>query len=112
MDKRSMDKTSQHTNQSLRLSEQLLEAKECLGCMHEGMLVTAIDGTIIETTPAAERILETPSVALKGHNIEEFCYAREVYTDIRRQASQQTRSLNRSLVVSSAAGKRKLVNMS
>jgi signal transduction histidine kinase len=107
-----MDETSLNANGNLSQREQLLEAKQCLGCMHEGMLVTAMDGTIIETTPAAERILETPSVGLKGHKIEEFCYARDVYADIKRQASQQTRALNRSLVVALATGKRKLVNMS
>jgi signal transduction histidine kinase len=92
--------------------EKLLEAKQCLGCMHEGMLVTGLDGTIIETTPAAERILETPSVGLKGQKIEQFCCNRDMYEDIRNQAAHETRAINRSLLVSAGAGKRKLVNMS
>ncbi len=32
-------------------------AKQCLGCMHEGLIVTSPNGTILETSPAAERIL-------------------------------------------------------
>jgi hypothetical protein len=40
----------------LEQREALWEAKQCLGCAHEGVLVTAVDGTIVETTPAAEHI--------------------------------------------------------
>ena len=31
-----------------------------MGCMHEGLIITSPDGTIVETSPAAERILEAP----------------------------------------------------
>src|SRR5262249_15277638 len=107
-----MDEKCQKPELSLPEREALLEAKQCLGCMHEGMLITSIDGTVIETTPAAEHILETPSAGLKGHNIEEFCLTREIYEDMRGQALHDTRALNRSLLVCSTTGKRKLVNMS
>jgi PAS domain-containing protein len=40
------------------IQEQILTAKQCMGCMHEGFIVTSPDGTITEISPAAERILE------------------------------------------------------
>src|SRR5262245_15428791 len=106
-----MDEKSDKTRLNLQEREALLQTKLCLGCMHEGMLVTAMDGTIIETTPAAEHILETPSLALKGRNVGEF-FTPDIYDDMRRQALRDARSLNRSLLVSSDNGQRKLVNMS
>ena len=39
------------------IEQQVMDAKQCLGCMHEGLIVTSPDGMIIETSPAAERIL-------------------------------------------------------
>jgi signal transduction histidine kinase len=86
--------------------------KQCLGCAHEGMLVTAPDGTILESSPAAEHILETPSLSLKGRNFHQFCPTTEVYDQMLQQATKDLRSMNRSLVISAGDNKRKLVNMS
>jgi signal transduction histidine kinase len=107
-----MDFTLDDPNKSLQIREALLDAKQCLGCMHEGLLVTAPDGRIDESTPGAEHILETPSAALKGRNLREFCLLTDPYDAMRRQAAEEGRVLNRSLVVMSNTGKRKLVNMS
>ena len=107
-----MDEKSQTPQLNIQEREALLQVKQCLGCMHEGMLVTTLDGKVIETTPAAEHILETPAAALKGHQIEEFCLTHDIYEDMRRQAMHETRALNRSLLICSSTGKRKLVNMS
>ena len=64
--------------------QEVQHVKECISCAHEGLLVTTLDGMIVETAPAAEHILDRPSVGLKGHDIHEFCAAREGYDDIRR----------------------------
>ena len=73
--------------------------KQCLGCAHEGMLVTSRNGTITESTPAAEHILEIPSVELQGHNIREFCSTPDAYDDALRITERDTRSVNRSLIL-------------
>ena len=38
-----------------------------------GSIVTSTDGTIVETSPAAERILEAPSLSLKGRQVRDLC---------------------------------------
>lgn len=93
------------------LKEQLRGAQHCLGCTHEGVIITSIDGVIVENTPAAERILDTPSLNLKGSNIRSFCTALDAYDDMLRQVTADNRCLNRSMLVN-AGTKRKLVNMS
>ena len=97
---------------SLDLQERMLAVKQCLGCAHEGIIVTALDGTIIESTPPADHILETPSLGLKSRNIHEFCLASDAYGDLCAQASREGRALNRSVLISTGMGKKKLVNMS
>jgi signal transduction histidine kinase len=104
------DKT-EDLKKELELRAALLETKQCLGCMHEGMLVTTQNGSIVETSPAAEHILEAPSVKLKGKSIQEFCGATDVYSELLQQAANNVRSANRSLVITTSAGKKKLVNM-
>src|SRR5215831_10960115 len=102
-----------HSQKNFRsLSEELLDARECMGCMHEGTLITDLQGAILESAPSAERILETPSVGLKGRRIQDFCAASAVYDDMRRQAIHDGRVLNRSLLFFAGAGKRKLVTIS
>jgi signal transduction histidine kinase len=93
------------------MGDKLLEAQQCLGCMHEGVVITSTDGIILDATIAAERILATPSLSLKGRNIRSFCRALDVYEDMLQQTATDKRCLNRSLIVD-AGGKRKLVNMS
>ena len=83
-----------------------------MGCMHEGLIVTSSDGTIVETSPAAERILEAPSMSLKGKQVRELCPVRDVYDDLIRQTASSGRSLNKSIIVLAADNKRKIVNMS
>jgi signal transduction histidine kinase len=89
-----------------------LEAKQCLGCFHEGVVVTDDAGAILELSPAAEHILEIPSLSLKSRNIHEFCSARDAYADLCDRASKEGRVLNRSFLLTTGTGKRKLVNMS
>lgn len=97
---------------ALDLREALLDTKQCMGCMHEGMLVTDPGGTIMESAPAAEHILDTPFPALKGHSIREFCAAPDAYDEMRTQALRDGRVLNRSLLFFAGTGKRKLVTIS
>lgn len=94
------------------LEQQIMEAKQCMGCMHEGLIVTSADGTILETSPAAERILEAPSLSLKGRQVRELCPMLEAYDDLVRQTGSAGRSLNKSVIVLTADNKRKIVNMS
>src|SRR5437867_7185533 len=87
-------------------------AKQCMGCMHEGLIVTSPDGTIIETSSAAERILEAPSTSLKGKQVREICPVQDVYDDLVRQTESSGRTLNKSILVLAGDSKRKIVNMS
>jgi signal transduction histidine kinase len=90
----------------------IVEAERCMGCMHQGLLVTAADGAIVETTGPAEHILEVPSVSLKGRNIQEFLESRDAYDSLCAQSVSDGKTLNRPFVFSTPGGKRKLVNMS
>jgi signal transduction histidine kinase len=94
------------------IEQQVMDAKQCLGCMHEGLIVTSPDGMIIETSPAAERILEAPSMSLKGRQIRDFCAVLDAYNDMVRQTTSGTRLLNKSVIVLAGDNKRKIVNMS
>src|SRR6266700_1494790 len=94
------------------IEQQIIEAKECLGCLHQGLIVTSVDGTILETSPAAERILEAPSMSLKGRQVREFYLMADTYEELIRQTDIATRSLNRSVIVLAGEKKRKIVNMS
>jgi signal transduction histidine kinase len=96
----------------ISIKEQIIDAQQCMGCMHEGLIVTAVDGTIVETSPAAERILEAPSMSLKGRQVREFCSMHDIYDDLIRQTNEAGRSLNKSMIVIAGDSKRKIVNMS
>ena len=96
----------------ISIKEQIIDAQQCMGCMHEGLIVTAVDGTIVETSPAAERILEAPSMSLKGRQVREFCSMHDIYDDLIRQTNEAGRSLNKSMIVIAGESKRKIVNMS
>jgi signal transduction histidine kinase len=80
--------------------------------MHEGFIVTSSDGTIIETSVPAERILESPSMSLKGKQIREICPPGDAYDDLIRQTGSGDRALNKSVIVLAGDSKRKIVNMS
>jgi signal transduction histidine kinase len=88
------------------------EAVDCLGCVHEGLIVTDADGVVVETNLATDRILERPSLSLKGTNIRDLCPVRQSYDDLLRRVEPDKRTLNRSLILHTSNGKRKLVNMS
>ena len=106
-----MDEILNERQQDLQRGEELLQLKQCLGCMHEGVIVTGLDGTILETSPAADHILEIPSLELKSRNIRDFCVVPDIYDDMCNHASRETGSLNRSLLVSTGTGKKRLLNM-
>ena len=97
---------------SLNLRERMLDVKQCLGCAHEGIVVTDQSGRIVETSSPAERILEMSSLDLKSRSIHEFCVAGDVYGDLCSQAAREGRALNRSILVSTGMGRKKLLNMS
>jgi signal transduction histidine kinase len=97
-------------NEAIR--QQVMDARQCMGCMHEGLIVTSTDGTIVETSPAAERILEAPSLSLKGRHVQEFCSMQDIYDDLIRQSNLAGRSLNKSVMILAGDSKRKIVNMS
>jgi signal transduction histidine kinase len=95
-----------------KLQQLITDAKQCMGCMHEGLIITSSDGTIVETSPAAERILEAPSMSLKGKQVRQICPVHDVYDDLIRQTDSSGRSLNKSVLVIAGETKRKIVNMS
>ena len=90
----------------------MLDVKQCLGCAHEGIVVTDQEGKIVEISPPAERILEVASLDLKSGSIHDFCLAGDVYGDLCSQAAREGRALNRSILISTGMGRRKLLNMS
>src|SRR5262245_32891881 len=90
----------------------IYDARDCMGCMHEGMLVTDEQGLVVEANVAAERILEAPSLSLKGAAIRSLCPVRQSYDEILKHVSEQGGSLSKPLILQSTGGKRKLVNMS
>src|SRR5262249_36318250 len=92
--------------------QQIMDARQCMGCMHEGFIITSTDGTIIETSQAAERILEAPSLSLKGRQVREICPVTEAYDELIRRVGSGGRVLNRSVIVLAGDSKRKIVNMS
>ena len=95
-----------------KLDQLINDAKQCMGCMHEGLIITSPDGRIIDTSPAAERILEAPSTTLKGKQVREICPVGDVYDDLLRQSDSSGRILNKSILVLAGDNKRKIVNMS
>src|SRR5207253_556442 len=97
---------------SENLQQLVQEARQCMGCMHEGLIVTSSDGTIVETSPAAERILEAPSLGLKGRQIRDFCPVPEAYDELIRQTETGVRTLNKSVIVLAGESKRKILNIS
>jgi signal transduction histidine kinase len=95
-----------------KMSHLIQEAKQCIGCMHEGTLVTTMDGSIIETSPSAERILEAPSSSLKGRKLRDLYLLPDLYDQLIRQSSAEGGTLNKSVIVLAGGTKRKIVNMS
>ena len=95
------------------IEQQIQEAKQCMGCAHEGLIITSADGTILETSPAAEKILEAPSMSLKGRQIRELCPVSDAYEELVCQTSAAGRTVNKSVIVlAGGSSKRKIVNMS
>jgi signal transduction histidine kinase len=79
--------------------------------MHEGVIVSSSDGLIVESSAAAERILETPATSLNGRQVREIC-SEAAYHELIQQADAGGRVLNKSVIVLAGSGKRKIVNMS
>jgi signal transduction histidine kinase len=94
------------------IQNKINSAKQCMGCTHEGYIVTSSDGIIVETSPAAERILEAPSLSLKGRQVREICSVVDAYDDLIRQTDGGGRIVNKSVIVVAGDSKRKIVNMS
>lgn len=95
-----------------KIHQLIQEAKQCIGCMHEGVIVTAADGAIVETSPAAERILEAPLASLKGRQLRELYLLPDSYDELIRQTNADRGTLNKSVIVLAGDAKRKIVNMS
>ena len=95
-----------------KLTQLIQEAKQCIGCMHEGTVVTTADGSIVETSPAAERILEAPFASLKGRSLRDLYLLPDLYDQLLRQANSEGGTLNKSVIVLAGESKRKIVNMS
>src|ERR1051326_6781538 len=89
----------QYPRMEENLQQLIMDAKQCMGCMHEGLIVTSSDGTIVETSPAAERILEAPSLSLKGRQIRDICTLHETYDELIRQTDAGGRIMNKSVIV-------------
>jgi signal transduction histidine kinase len=95
-----------------KISQLIQEAKQCIGCMHEGTVITSIDGFILETSPAAERILEAPLATLNGRRVRDLYLVPDVYDQLIEQTKSEGGTLNKSVIVLAGEAKRKIVNMS
>ena len=95
-----------------KLTQLIQEAKHCIGCMHEGTVVTTADGSIVETSPAAERILEAPFASLKGKKLRDLYLLPDLYDQLIRQSDSEGGTLNKSVIVLAGDSRRKIVNMS
>jgi signal transduction histidine kinase len=93
-------------------SDALLKARECLGCTHEGVIVTTAAGVIVENNIAAEQILETPSINLQGTGFARFCALASALDDLLDTTRSNERTMNRSFILVVPDGKQKIVNMS
>jgi signal transduction histidine kinase len=67
---------------------------------------------IVETSPAAERILEVPPASLKGRQLRELYLLPDSYDDLIRQTNSEGGTLNKSVIVLAGDARRKIVNMS
>jgi len=92
-------------------TEAVREAVTCMGCAHEGQIITDATGAVVETNLVTDRILEMPSTTLKGTNIRKLCAIGQSYDEMLRHSAEGG-SLNRPIILQSSSGKRKLVNMS
>lgn len=92
--------------------EQVLWARQCLGCIHEGVVVTTLDGMIVETSPTAKHILELSPLDEAKRSMIDFSVVANIYEDMRQAASIEGRILNRPLLMKTASGKKKLLNVS
>jgi signal transduction histidine kinase len=95
-----------------KMSHLIQEAKQCIGCMHEGTVVTTVDGSILESSPAADRILEAPPSGLKGRRLRDLYVPPDLYDQLVRQSNAEGGTLNKSVIVLAGDAKRKIVNMS
>src|SRR4051794_32751303 len=95
-----------------KITQSVLEAKQCIGRGHEGLIVTSADGTIVDVSPAGERILESLSTTLKGRAIRDICQIPASYDELTRQANSEGRNLNKSVILLTGSNKKKIVNMS
>src|SRR4026207_40652 len=95
-----------------KLIQLIQQAKQCISCMHEGTVVTAADGSIVETSPAAERILEAPFATLKGKKLRDLYLLPDLYDQLLRQTNSEGGTLNKSVIVLAGDSRRKIVNMS
>jgi signal transduction histidine kinase len=90
----------------------IAQAAECLGCAHQGLIVTDAWGIVIDTNVATDRILEISALSLKGSPIRALCPVPQSYDDMFRHTTDDGRSLNKAIILQASGGKRKLVNMS
>src|SRR5262245_22414423 len=95
-----------------KLNQLIQEAKHCIGCMHEGTVVTDADDSILEMSPAAERILEAPFASLKATKLRDLYLQPDLYDQLLRQTDSEGGTLNKSVIVLVGDSRRKIVNMS
>lgn len=95
-----------------RIEQQSIDAQQWMRCMHQGVIVTSVDGTILEATPAAESIFEARAASLKSRQIRELCLSVDAYDEIIRKTDAAVRSLNTSVIILAGHAKRKIVNLS
>ncbi len=90
----------------------LKQASECMSCLHEGMIVVSREGLIVECNPAAEQILGSPAMELKGQSAREFYALPSACDELSGIAEEEGRLQERPALMKGTSGKKKLVHVS
>ncbi len=104
--------------QSVRVERELvqeqasLQAADCLRCVHEGVLAVSKDGVILDSNPAAEQILGSPAMEIRGRAARDFYALPSACDEFIGVAQQEGRLTERPALMKSTDGTKKLVHMS
>ena len=95
---------------SLQIASQ--EATDCLRCQHEGVVDVSSDGLILNCNVAAEQILGSPTMELKGRPAREFYALPAACDEFMGMAREEGRLTERPALLRKTDGTKKLVHMS
>ena len=108
----SLKKRMSDAEQTVVSESALKQASACMSCLHEGMLVVTREGQILDCNPAAEKILGSPAMELKGRQAREFYALPSACDDFIGIATAEGRLQERPTLMRATNGNKKLVHVS